>query len=64
MNYGLGKTPLTVRMDRYLDEFCPFYGVEPKYIPIHPTEYFALLENPKFSGVHRGLQILPLGLRL
>lgn len=64
MKYPLGKTPLSVRMDRYLDEFCDFYGVEPKYIPIHPKEYRALLDSPKFSGVYRELQILPLGTRL
>jgi len=64
MRYPQGKTPLTVRMDRYLDEFCPWVGREPKYIPIHPKEYMQLLESAKFSGVYRGLQILPLGVRI
>ena len=64
MKYTLGKTPLAVRMDRYLDEYCPWLGIEPKYIPIHPKEFDKLLESASFSGIYRGLQMLPLGVRL
>lgn len=63
MSYALGKTPLSVRMDRYLDEFCPFMGITPTYIPIHPTELAKLNDKASFSGVYRSLQMLPLGSR-
>ena len=57
--YAMGKTPLNVRMDRYILWFSPT-----KYIPIHPKEYAILADKASFKDVYRGLKILPLGVRI
>ena len=65
-DYTIGKTPLGVRIERYLDSGLML--PDQKYIPIHPKEYAALAEKASFSGVYKDgdeqWQILPLGSRI
>ena len=66
-HYSMGKTPLSVRVARYVDEYTFVQGVKPKYIPIHPKEYNVLEQNASFTGVAEcwGTRylMLPLGVR-
>ena len=64
MSYGLGKTPLDVRIERYA-----LSHIDADYIPIHPKEYLELMDSPKGAAFLRnqeelhGLPIVPLGYR-
>ncbi len=66
--YPLGKTPLSVRVARFVDEYTFVHGRKPKYIPIHPTEYNKLVESAAWTGVAEcwGTRylMLPLGVRM
>ena len=62
MQYPLGKTPLSVRIARYVEWFAP-----QSYIPIHPTEYWKLMatnggykELQGLSALY-GIPVVPLG---
>lgn len=63
-SYGLGKTPLDVRIERYV-----LNHVSTEYIPIHPKEYLELMDTPKGVSFIKsqeelyGLPIFPLGYR-
>ena len=57
--FAMGKTPLNVRLDRYIQHYAPT-----KYIPIHPKEYAELMDQKSFNPIYRGLQILPLGVSI
>jgi len=63
-DYAFGKTPLWVRIDRYVEFFQPT-----DYIPIHTKEYNQLTQSPtgarELSRLERfyRLPIVPLGAR-
>jgi hypothetical protein len=57
-NYPFGKTPLTVRVERYVHFFRPR-----SYIPLHPDEYWELAdtrEGQKLLGMLRDMYMLPI----
>ena len=68
MKYAFGKTPLQVRMERWVEEYTWINGFKPAYVPIHPKEYADLAESPRFSGIANVhgtcYQMLPLGIRV
>lgn len=53
--YRLGKVPLEERVERYAA-----YSGRTR-VPIHPTEYYKLLESAKFDGTVSGIPVYPLG---
>ena len=65
--FGFGKTPLSVRVARFVDEYTFTNGHKPKYIPLHPTEYNKLADSAAWTGVAEcwGTRylMLPLGVR-
>lgn len=55
--YPFGKTPLKVRVARYIKNYQPA-----RFIPIHPTEYNKLADSARFTGKWPGGYLLvPLG---
>lgn len=59
MFYPLGKTPLSVRIERFLLAYP-----KAKHIPIHPNEFWALAEKPAtLSRLEKtyGLPVRPIG---
>jgi len=65
--FAFGKTPLSVRVARFVDNYTFTHGVKPKYIPLQPTEYNRWAESAAWTGVAEcwGTRylMLPLGVR-
>jgi hypothetical protein len=49
-SYPLGKTPLAVRVERYIEWHRWTHGSIPGSVPIHPKELSKLWDSQKFNG--------------